>query len=44
MYIVKDEDNNVVAICTRLEDAKAYETTKLDETSYTIEETPCSES
>lgn len=44
MYIVKDDKGEVVAICTRLEDAQAYESTALDETVYTIEETPCSKS
>ena len=38
MYVVKDQDGNVVLIATRKEDAEEACQTKLDNTEYTIEE------
>ena len=38
MYQVLDQQNTVIAICTRLEDAKAIASTQLDHTQYKIVE------
>ena len=36
MYTVLDANNSVVAICSRLEDAQAWLSTKLDKINYTV--------
>ena len=39
MYVVKDSKGNVVAICTRKEDALAYKLSEgIDRTQYTVEQ------
>ena len=38
MYVVRNTSNNeVVAICSRPEDAQAFVNTQIDETSYVVE-------
>ena len=37
VYTVRDSNGEVVLICSRKEDAEAYMTTNLDDTTYTIE-------
>jgi hypothetical protein len=39
MYIVRDNQGQTVAVCTRREDAEAYARTKLDNVQYTVEKT-----
>jgi len=38
MYVVKTTDGEVVAICSREEDAKTYTMTKIDKVQYVVEE------
>jgi hypothetical protein len=38
MYIVRDTNGNVIAIATRIEDARAMTSSKLDKIEYIIEE------
>ena len=44
MYIVEDNDGRTIAICSRLEDARAYTATNLDNVTYTIKENTCNSS
>ena len=37
MYVVKDENNRVVALCSRPEDAQAWINSKLDNVTYVVE-------
>jgi len=37
MYVVKDENNQVVALCSRPEDAQAWVNSKLDNVTYVVE-------
>ena len=38
MYIIRDTNGDVVAIATRIEDALAMTSTKLDDETYNLEE------
>ena len=40
MYVVYNSSNEVVVMCSRLEDANAYLSTNLDDTQYVIKEMP----
>lgn len=37
MYVVKDENNRVVALCSRPEDAQAWINSNLDNVTYIVE-------
>lgn len=43
MYVVKDSNNNTVALCSRPEDAQAWVQTRIDGSTYRVEKQGLSE-